>query len=118
MYRIAAALVVCVGCGTTEDDRPQTLENVTMTILAPACGNAQCHSSFRQENGYAFDTVEAAKESIEDGGLVNPGDSEGSLLHIVLVRNVDRMPWDQPLADPDIGLIRAWIDNGADGIEP
>jgi len=115
MYRLAV-LMALASCGTTDDDRPQTLENITMTILAPSCGNAQCHSSFRQEAGFAFDTVEAAEESIEDGDLVNPGDADGSLLHNVLVRNVDRMPWDQPLAKPDIGLIRAWIDNGAAGI--
>ena len=117
MYRLAV-LMALAACGTTDDDRPQTLENITMTILAPACGNAQCHSSFRQEERYAFDTVEAAEASIEDGGLVNPGDAEGSLLHIVLIRTVDRMPYDQPLPDPDIALVKAWIENGADGISP
>ena len=117
MYRLAV-LMALASCGTTDDDRPQTLENITMTILAPSCGNAQCHSSFRQEAGYAFDTVEASEESIEDGGLVNPGDAEGSLLHLVLVRTLDRMPYDQPLAKPDIALIKAWIDNGADGVSP
>ena len=89
-----------------------------MAILAPSCGNAQCHSTFRQADGLAFDTVAAAKDSIEDGGLVVPGDGETSQLHIVLRRTVDRMPYDQPLPEPDIQFIKTWIDNGADGIDP
>ncbi|MEJ7597675.1 MAG: c-type cytochrome domain-containing protein [Kofleriaceae bacterium] len=115
---VVACGVVLGGCGTTDDDRPQTLENVTLAILSPSCGNAQCHSSFRQADGYAFDTVAAAKKSIEQGGLVVEGDGETSQLYIVLRRTVDRMPYDQPLPEPDIQFIKTWIDNGADGVEP
>ena len=116
---VAAALAAC---GTATDDRPTTLENITSSVLAPNCANAQCHSAFRQIRGYAFDSVEHAKTTIEMNGLVAPSDPDASLLFLVLVSpggdgNTPRMPYDQPLADADVQLIRRWIAEGADGIQ-
>ena len=41
---------------------------------------------------------------------------DSSLMMQVLLRNVDRMPYDQGLPEPDIQLIRRWVgrDNGID----
>lgn len=141
MHRLLllAAAGMLAGCGTIEcddttytctggdnngDDRPLTLEYVVVTVLRPSCSNAQCHSSFKYEFEYRFDTVEHAQESLAgaNGNLVTPGDAEASFLFNVLVRETQsdgsapRMPYDQPLPTADIALIKQWIDQGADGL--
>lgn len=144
MYRLLALAVgVLAGCGTIEcddetytctgggpngdqDDRPLTLEYVVTTVLKPNCANAQCHSSYKFELQYRFDTVEHAQESLVsdvNGQAVIPGDAEASLLFQVLVRETQsdgsfpRMPYDQPLPTAEIALIKAWInDANADGL--
>lgn len=126
MYRLIwlpALALALAACGTDNDQRPRTVEYITEAVLAPNCGNAQCHSSFRNAEGYAFDTVERAQQSLV--GLVGAigldsknepqGDAASSFLVTVLTRSVDRMPYDQPLPQPDIDLIKRWIDYGAPG---
>jgi hypothetical protein len=117
-----------VACGTENDQRPRTVQYITEAVLAPSCGNAQCHSSFRNEMGYAFDTVEKAQLSLV-GGLVGQitlnakeepeGDATSSLLVNALMGTgtLERMPYDQPLPEPDIALIERWIDYGAPGAQ-
>lgn len=119
MYRLVlAAVVALAACTQTDNDRPATLEYITEAILQPSCGQHVCHSSLRMEKGYAFDTVEAARRSLAPSvGLVQPGDSANSLLVNALIRTVKRMPYDAPLPDKDIDLIRRWIDSGAPGVE-
>jgi hypothetical protein len=108
MVRVVLVVAVAlVGCAQTENDRPATVEYITEAILQPSCGQYTCHSSYRMEKGYAFDTVEAAKRSLK--GIVVPKDVESSLLNTVLTRKIKRMPYDSPLPDKDIELIRTWI---------
>ena len=114
-------MLALAACGTTNDDRPKTLDYITVAILAPSCGAAQCHSSFRRSRDYAFDTVAESRDSISTYQLVVPGDPEASLLYQVLVSpggdgNTKRMPYDQPLSDIDVELIHAWILGGASGL--
>jgi hypothetical protein len=126
MHRLAVVVTALglVACGVDKDDRPATLEYITVAILAPNCGNAQCHSSFRNEDGYTFDTVEKARASLNpdlNPGLVIPSESNESLLYQVLVspggeNQALRMPYDQPIANRDVELIYHWIDEGADGL--
>src|SRR5262245_28586725 len=105
MHRLyLAAALALAACGVAEDTpgnrRPATLEYVTGAVLAPSCGNAQCHSAFRYEKGYAFDTVENARKSLSpdtNPGVVVPGMPDDSLLIQVLTRTIKRMPYDQPL---------------------
>ena len=113
-------------CGTDDYQRPRTVEYVTEAILAPNCGNAQCHSSFSNVKGYAFDTVAKARASLVSGliGSISlnareepVGDGQSSFLYTVLTRPVDRMPYDQPLLNADIKLITDWIDFGAPGAQ-
>lgn len=121
LYLVAA--LALVACGVSEDApgnrRPATIEYVTESVLAPACGNAQCHSSFRNEANYAFDTVENARKSMspdDNPGVVIPGAPDDSLLIIVLTRTVKRMPYDQPLPEADQAYLRRWIMEGAEGL--
>jgi hypothetical protein len=126
MHRLICLPAIALSaCGVTDYQRPRTVEYITEAILAPNCGNAQCHSSFRNEYGYAFDTVANVKRSfvsMPNGVSLNAqneavGDHNSALLYGVLVRTLDRMPYDQPLPDPDIELIAAWIDFGARGAQ-
>jgi hypothetical protein len=129
MYRclswLPAIAIALAACGS-EYQRPRSVEYVTQTILAPSCGNAQCHSQFRNASGFAFDTVENAQKSLTSGligsislnSLNEPvGDPEATLLVNVLTRTLDRMPYDQPLPDAEIELIRDWIEYGAPGAQ-
>lgn len=116
MYRIvlvgAAALAAC---NQTDNNRPATLEYITEAILQPSCSQYTCHSSYRMEKGYAFDTVAMAKRSLSI--LVIPTDPDASLLYSVLTRTIKRMPYDSPLPDKDIALIKTWIEDGAPGLD-
>jgi len=112
----AALLLAACGVDPSEDDRPRTLHYITSAVLKPYCGNAQCHSSFRQEKERAYDTVQRACESMIEQGDVIPGDPDGSFIDQVLVRPIDRMPYDQPMADVDRALLRDWILIGAPGL--
>lgn len=128
MHRtVVAAAIVLAACGVDPEDdaRPKTLEYVTEAILAPSCGNAQCHSSFRQTKNRAFDTIQRACEAMAPGmndeGVLEvrdviAGDANASFLMTVMTRTIRRMPYDQPLPLVDQELIRAWIDGGAIGL--
>lgn len=113
---VAALCLAACGVDPSEDDRPRTLEYITAVVLKPSCGNAPCHSSFRKAEERAYDTVKAACESIVTQSDVIPGDPDGSFLHQVLVRTVDRMPYDQPMPEVDRLLLRDWIMIGAPGL--
>ena len=111
-------------CGVTDDDRPRTLEYITQTILAPTCAAAQCHSAFKREVGDQFDTVEATRQSMVVNGLVTPGDPNSFLIQSLTIgvrsmfgSNMVRMPFDAPMPDADVALIRAWIVEGARGAQ-
>ncbi len=120
MHRFAlGAALVLGGCTQTDNDRPATLEYITEAILQPSCSQYDCHSSFRRQgyhgSSYAFDTIDEAKKSLT--GIVVPGDVETSFLVQVLTRTVRRMPYDAPLPDKDIALIKLWIQDGAPGLQ-
>jgi hypothetical protein len=115
MHRLVlVGAIALAACTQSDNDRPATLEYVTEAILQPNCGQYDCHSSFRRETGYAFDTVEEAKKSLS--GIVISTDPDASLLYNVLTRQIMRMPYDSPLPDKDIALIRTWITDGAPGL--
>jgi len=108
-------------CGSATDDRPPTLDYITETILAPSCASAECHSAFKREVGDRFDTPEAARLTMVANNMVLPGNAdapEGSYLirtltvgsRSILDPNAGniRMPYDAPLPDRDIELIKTW----------
>jgi hypothetical protein len=116
MYRLVlVAVVAAAACTQTDNNRPPTLEYITLAILQPSCAQHVCHSSYRMEKGLAFDTVELSRMSL--AGIVTPGAPDSSLLYSVLTRTVLRMPYDAPLPQKDIDLIATWIANGAPGLE-
>jgi len=115
MHRLVlVGAIALAACTQSDNDRPATLEYITEAILQPSCAQADCHSSLRRERGYVFDTVAEAKKSLS--GIVVSTDPDASLLYLVLTRQVLRMPYDSPLPDKDIALIRTWITDGAPGL--
>lgn len=113
---VGALLLAACGVDPSEDDRPRTFEYITSVVLKPSCGGATCHSSFHKASDRAYDTVVAACESIVTQTDVIPGDPDGSFIHQVLVRTIDRMPYDQPMPESDRLLLRDWISLGAPGL--
>lgn len=112
------ALAALGACGSEPDDRPVTFEVVTLTVLAPTCGQVQCHSTVTQTEGLAFDTLDAARESLDDLG-VRPGvgrDLLDSDLWEVMAGDGEPMPPDSPLADADLDLVRRWLVADAPGL--
>ncbi|HVV01246.1 MAG TPA: c-type cytochrome domain-containing protein [Verrucomicrobiae bacterium] len=82
----------------------------------------KCHGEKRHKAKLRLDSLEGALKGGEDGKVIKPGDSA----HSMLVANVahlgdedDYMPPPdnhdniKPLTKEQIGLIRAWIDQGA-----
>jgi hypothetical protein len=130
MVRLAWLVPLVAACGTTTDDRPRTIEYVTEAILAPTCGAADCHSSFAQQRGDVFDTVEAARRSLVVNGLIafdsldySPADPDNAPL-IVWISQTDpfglgigRMPLDAPMPNADVNLLKQYIREGAPGAQ-
>lgn len=113
--RLALACVFLLGaCGTSPDERPATLDVVALQILAPTCGQPQCHSASTKLEGYQFDTLAGAKRSLRD--LVGVGGTRNELIEVLTADGEERMPPDSPMAEQDIALIQEWISNGAPGL--
>jgi hypothetical protein len=112
---VLVAVAALAACNHTDNNRPATLEYITEAILQPSCAQYDCHSSFARAKGYAFDTVDAARQSLRP--IVTVDEPETSLLYVVLTRKIKRMPYDSPLPDKDIALILQWIQDGAPGLD-
>ena len=117
-WLLAATLLAA--CGTTPDDRPKTFEAVTFEVLAPHCGQVQCHSTFTMNEGYAFDTLDAARRSLRaDPNTNNLCVTAGDPCDLLSVLNGtderERMPPDVPLATEDREYLLGWIADGAAG---
>ena len=85
-----------------------------LPILANRC--VTCHASGRAEGGFSLETRAALLKESDSGQAVVVGDSAGSLL-IELVAGLDPS-WVMPqqgkrLSSEEVGLLRAWIDQGA-----
>ena len=82
-------------------------------IFQARCLN--CHAKGKYKGGLSMETREAVLKGGEDGPAVVPGKSAESLL-VQLVAGLDtdrRMPEKgDPLSKEEVGLIRAWVDQG------
>lgn len=91
----------------TADVKPILVENCT-----------RCHGAKKHKGDLRLDTQQGIMAGSEEGPIVKPGNGEGSLL----VRSIagvkvesDQImpPKEDLLSKEDIGIIRAWIDQGA-----
>ncbi len=78
-----------------------------------------CHGAEEQESGLRLDLKKRALQGGDNGAVIKPGKSAESRL-VLLVSGLDKetgpMPPEgkgKPLTPAEIGLIRAWIDQGA-----
>jgi hypothetical protein len=130
MFRLGLAVLLVAGCSESVDDRPLELEYLTQAIFAPSCGTTGCHSTFVQAANNVFDTPEGTRRSLIDHGLIvfdsthyDPDDPNDALL-IHWITDIDplglgigRMPFDAPIPNKDVLLLKEWISAGAPGAE-
>src|SRR5207253_11234061 len=89
-------------------------EKDVQPILAQKCHS--CHGEDVQQSGLRLDRRQNALRGGDYGPVIVPGKSAESKL-IRRVVNGDgglQMPPTGPLSDEEIGILRAWIDQGAD----
>jgi mono/diheme cytochrome c family protein len=84
-------------------------------LLARYC--VSCHGAQKQKSGLRLDTAAAALQGGDSGAAITPGKPDESLLFRMLTGadGLAAMPpkgQPQPTAD-EIGLLKAWIDQGA-----
>ncbi len=83
----------------------------------------KCHSGDRPKARLSMDTLEGVLKGTKQGKIVTPGDSANSIM-VKSIAHLTREPdgWMpplnnkagiKPLTPEQIGLIRAWIDQGA-----
>lgn len=106
-HLLIATALLASACGTTPDDRPVTFEFITLAVLAPSCGQVQCHSTSTKINGYAFDTLEATRKTLT---------SRVSIEKCIQEIESKSMPPDAPFDDKDLALLQAWVDEGQPGL--
>ena len=103
-----------------------TKQGVTYAVdIKPVLDNScvKCHSGEKPKAHLKLDTLDNALKGAKDGKVITPGDSSRSLLvQAAAHATKDHDQWMPPLNNranigpltPDqIGLIRAWIDQGA-----
>ncbi|MCE9611578.1 MAG: PSD1 and planctomycete cytochrome C domain-containing protein [Chthoniobacter sp.] len=86
-------------------------------LLAERC--VKCHGREKQKGGLRLDARAAAMEGGDEGKIIEPGKSaESRLIHLVAGLEEDTVmpPKDkgERLTAAQIGLLRAWIDQGAE----
>ena len=78
----------------------------------------KCHGAEKQKGKLRLDSLEATLKGGDNGKILEPGKSaESTLVHSVArLDEDDAMPpadKGEPLTKEQVGLIRAWIDQGA-----
>ncbi|MBL9137456.1 MAG: hypothetical protein JNK85_16405 [Verrucomicrobiales bacterium] len=96
--------------------RPVAFSADIQPILEKAC--LRCHGAEKPKAGYRLDNREDAIRGGDQGAAIVPGDSAKSpLIHFVarLVEDMEMPPTGkgEPLTADEIGILRAWIDQGA-----
>jgi mono/diheme cytochrome c family protein len=83
---------------------------------------ARCHGAERPKARLRLDSLEGALKGSKDGKVILPGNSAGSILvhsagHVgdpeAFMPPPNNKAKIAPLTDEQVGLIRAWIDQGA-----
>ena len=76
-----------------------------------------CHGPDKQKGKYRTDTKDGAFKAGENGFNILPGHSEKSPMILMVAGLIDEMLMPPPKAEPmtkdEIGILRAWVDQGA-----
>jgi hypothetical protein len=79
----------------------------------------QCHGPNKPKSGFRLDNRASAMKGGDNGVAIVPGDSANSVLVQVVAGlhdTIEKMPPEgkaEPLTTPEVSLLRAWIDQGA-----
>lgn len=122
MYRSAFLALVVAGSGLAgaQDmppaaDRPVDYEKDIQPIFEARC--IECHGPEKQKSKFRMDSPEDFMKGGVEGAPIVAGDSANSfLVHLLLGMRDDydiMPPKDDPLTPEQIGLVRAWVDQGA-----
>ena len=123
-FRLALAFLMAASCGRAyaapplppSASRPIDFLKDIQPILSETC--YECHAGEKQKGGLRLDQREFALKGGDTGPLFVRGKSAESLLVLAVAGARDdlaRMPKKKdPLTDEQIGLLRAWIDQGAE----
>jgi mono/diheme cytochrome c family protein len=121
MMRILGILpFVAIGCSSEAKIPPPANRQVDFTadvqpIFTRHC--IGCHGPKKQNGSYRLDVKETALKA----EVVKVGDSANSAIihHVLGIHDRKRMPPEAPhLTDDQVGILRAWIDQGAAWLEP
>src|ERR1051325_3371208 len=95
-------------------NRKIDFEKDVQPILSQKCHS--CHGDDVQQSGLRLDKRQNALRGGDYGPVIIPGNSAESKLIRRLVNGDGglQMPPTGPLSDEEIGILRAWIDQGAD----
>ncbi|MFO0984638.1 MAG: PSD1 and planctomycete cytochrome C domain-containing protein [Planctomycetota bacterium] len=93
--------------------RPVDYTTDVEPLLAARC--YECHGPERQRATLRLDVKDAALKGGRSGEALQPGNSAGSLLirKVAGLEGKRMPPTGEPLSAEQIGLLRAWIDQGA-----
>ena len=101
-----------------ERDTPVSFEDEIEPLLRKNC--LACHNKSETEGELVMETVESLLEGGDSGPAIIPGDSEESLLFQVashstepIMPPVDNDVGAKPLSARALGLLKLWIDEGA-----
>src|SRR5579885_2988589 len=113
----AAVLVLLPAACLRAADRVDYLREVK-PLLAGRC--YACHGALQQKGGLRLDTATLLREGGDGGPAVLPGQAGASLLiaRVTGAGGKRRMPpadQDEALSEKQVALLRAWIDQGANG---
>ena len=98
------------------DKKGVTYDKDIKAVFEKAC--FKCHGAEKQKGKLRLDSLQAALKGGDDGKVIEPGNSaKSTLVHAIARLNEDDAmpPADKgdPLSKDQVGLIRAWIDQGA-----
>ena len=111
-------VMLCSAFGETKltpsADRKIDFEKEVQPVLSQKCYS--CHGEDAQQSGLRLDKRQNALRGGDYGPVIIPGNSAKSKLIHRLVNGDGglQMPPTGPLSDEEIGMLRAWIDQGAD----
>jgi mono/diheme cytochrome c family protein len=130
MKSITIALSLCAGLAlaftataAAKKELPPVAKKAGVTfdkdikpIFDKAC--SECHGDKKQKGKLRLDTLANALKASENGKSIVPGKSADSSLvkSIARLNEDDAMPPEgkgKPLTAAEVGLVRAWIDQGA-----
>lgn len=116
MATIGAILVITtLGANPPGAGSPSAIDYVrdVKPILSRRC--VACHGALKQSSALRLDTAAAIRVGGDAGPAVEPGHSDESLLvDKVIGHDGRRMPPEgEPLTDPEVQVLRRWIDAGA-----